>query len=76
LTQKPDKEKHDKLVALVEQMLDLKKREHEAAQGIGMEQLHTQLGRLIQAADRQIDALVYGLYNLTEDEIEVVEGER
>jgi hypothetical protein len=76
LTQKPDKEKHDKLVALVEQMLDLKKREHEAAQGTGTEQLHTQLGRLIQAVDRQIDALVYGLYNLTEDEIEVVEGER
>jgi hypothetical protein len=32
------------------------------------------IGRQIQALDRQIDALVYGLYGLSEDEIKVVEG--
>jgi hypothetical protein len=42
--------------------------------GTGTEQLHTQIGRLIQAVEKQIDALVYGLYNLTEDEIEMVEA--
>ena len=30
---------------------------------------------LIQAVDTQIDALVYELYGLTEEEIKVVEGE-
>jgi hypothetical protein len=31
--------------------------------------------RQIQALDKQIDALVYGLYGLSEDEIKVVEGD-
>ena len=31
--------------------------------------------RQIEATDRQIDALVYELYGLTEEEIEIVEGE-
>jgi hypothetical protein len=30
--------------------------------------------RQIEATDRQIDALVYELYGLTEDEIALVEG--
>ena len=30
----------------------------------------------IEATDRQIDALVYELYGLSEEEIAVVEGER
>jgi hypothetical protein len=33
------------------------------------------IGRQIQALDRQIDGMVYGLYGLSEDEIKVVEGE-
>ncbi|MFO7446747.1 MAG: hypothetical protein R6W90_10290 [Ignavibacteriaceae bacterium] len=35
----------------------------------------TALQRQIKAADRQIDQLVYQLYGLTEEEIEIVEGE-
>jgi hypothetical protein len=34
------------------------------------------ISRQIQALDKQIDVLVYGLYGLTEDDIKVVEGER
>ena len=34
----------------------------------------TTLERQIEATDRQIDALVYELYALTEEEIEIVEG--
>ena len=30
--------------------------------------------RQVKAADQQIDALVYDLYGLTEDEIRIVEG--
>jgi len=33
------------------------------------------LQRQIDATDRQIDQLVYELYGLTEDEIEIVEGQ-
>ena len=36
----------------------------------------TTLERQIEATDRQIDALVYELYALTEEEIEIVEGDR
>ncbi len=32
------------------------------------------LQRQINATDRQIDRLVYELYELTEDEIQIVEG--
>ena len=35
----------------------------------------TVLQRQIEATDRQIDALVYELYGLTEEEIAVVEGQ-
>jgi hypothetical protein len=70
LSQKADKDKHDKLVSFVDQMLALKKKE----QAEIVPQTKTMIGRQIQALDKQIDALVYGLYGLTEDEIKVVEG--
>jgi hypothetical protein len=35
----------------------------------------TRLERAIKTTDRRIDALVYELYGLTEEEIRVVEGE-
>ncbi len=65
-----DVARHDRMVALVEQMLDLNKRlaaakaPHEKEVRAGM----------IDATDRQIDRLVYELYGLTEDEVAVVEG--
>jgi hypothetical protein len=34
----------------------------------------TALQHQIEATDRQIDALVYKLYGLSEEEIEIVEG--
>jgi hypothetical protein len=70
LSKKPDKARHDKLVALVDQMLVLKKKEQAEA----VPQTKTMIGRQIQAVDAQIDALVYELYGLTEDEIKIVEG--
>jgi hypothetical protein len=57
------------MTALVEQMLDLHKR-------LAVEQVphvKTALQRQIEATDRQIDALVYELYGLTNEEIAVVE---
>jgi len=64
-----EKARHDKLVTLVEQMLDLHKRKAAATDSTGQQRLQ----RLIDATDKQIDALVYELYGLTEDEINLIE---
>jgi hypothetical protein len=65
-----DKARHDRMVALVTQMLDLNKKVQDAR----LEQEKTQLSRQIAATDAAIDTLVYELYGLTEDEIAVAEG--
>ncbi len=57
--------------ALVEQMLALNKQLQEAK--TGHEQ--TLIQRQIDATDKQIDKLVYELYELTPEEISIVEGE-
>ncbi len=65
-----DAARHDRMVSLVDQMLSLHKQLHEARTP------HEQTGlqRQIEATDGQIDALVYELYGLTEEEIRIVEG--
>ncbi len=66
-----DKAKHNQVVSLVERMLELQK-QLSAAQ---VPQAKTLLKRQIALTDRQIDELVYALYNLSEeDEIKIVEG--
>jgi hypothetical protein len=67
---KSDKAKHDKMVALVERMLDLHKRLAAAKAPDDK----TKLQRQIDATDKEIDLLVYNLYGLTEEEIGIVEG--
>jgi len=66
-----DVAKHDKMVQLVESMLDLNKRVH--ADGISTQEKKI-LQKQIAITDRQIDQLVYQLYDLTEEEIKIVEG--
>jgi hypothetical protein len=66
-----DVARHDKMVALVGRMLDLHKKL--AAATIPADQRLYQ--RQIEATDRQIDALVYELYELTEEEIAIMEGQ-
>jgi hypothetical protein len=65
-----EKTQHDKLVALVESMLELQKKHHEAR----MERDKKLYERQIKVVDTQIDRLVYDLYGLTEEEKKVVEG--
>ena len=67
---KKDKARHDKLVGLVERMLDLNKKLADAKTAHDK----TVLQRRIDATDKQIDNLVYELYDLTEEEIKIVEG--
>ena len=64
--------RHDRMVELVERMLDLHKR-LAAAQTPHEKDL---LQRQIAATDAQIDRLVYELYGLTEEEVRLVEGTR
>jgi hypothetical protein len=64
-----DKARHDRLVTLVTEMLELHKH-HSQAKTDQEKRLITQE---IESTDRQIDSLVYGLYGLTADEIAVVE---
>jgi hypothetical protein len=66
---KADKARHDRMVKLVELMLELQNRFHAAR--IPTEK--TVIQRQIDATDKQIDTLVYDLYELTEEEIAIVE---
>jgi len=65
-----DKARHDKLVALVEQMLAAQPQLARAQSDKDKEFY----AHKCAALDRQIDALVYELYGLTADEIKIVEG--
>jgi len=65
-----DATSHDRMVLLVDSVLSLRKQLHEAR----TPQEQTALQRQIEATDEQIDALVYELYGLTEEEIRIVEG--
>ena len=47
---------------------------HKQLQEARTPQDKTRLQRQIEATERQIDALVYELYGLTEEEIKIVEG--
>ncbi len=65
-----DKARHDRMVALVSQMLELNKKLQDAT----LDHEKTLLSRQIEAADGAIDKLVYELYGLTEEEVKIVEG--
>jgi len=65
------KSQEQKIIGLVEQMLELQKKIHsEGISGNEKEQLEQQ----IKNVDYEIDEEVYRLYGLTKDEIKVVEG--
>jgi DNA-binding protein H-NS len=67
---KSEKAAHDRIVSLVEQMLEL----HKQLATARTPQEKTALERQINATDSQIDRLVYDLYGLTEEDIKIVEG--
>jgi len=62
---------HDRIVTLVETMLDL----HRQRAAVKTPHEQTALDRQIAATDARIDRLVYALYGLTEEEIKLVEGQ-
>jgi len=66
-----EKESYDQMVSLVENMLDL----HKKSNNVKLPQEKNLLQRQIEATDNQIDQLVYKLYDLTDEEIKIVESE-
>jgi hypothetical protein len=64
-----DKARHDRMVALVNEMLEL----HKHLSHAKTDQEKRIITQEIESTDRQIDSMVYGLYGLTTDEIAVVE---
>jgi len=64
-----DKSLHDKMVNLVEQMLDF----HKRLTRVKTDVEKTMFQRQIDAIDKQIDQLVYELYDLSNDEIKLIE---
>ena len=69
-TNPADVQRHDRMVALVERMLSL----HQQLAAAQTPTERSVLQRQIDATDHEIDRLVYELYELTEDEIKIVEG--
>lgn len=65
-----DKAMYDRMVSLVSRMLSL---HEEKGQGEGARPV-AELEADIRATDAEIDALVYRLYGLTDEEIKIVEG--
>ncbi|MCZ9989342.1 hypothetical protein OFR29_05695 [Brachyspira hyodysenteriae] len=71
LKNKQHKEMHDKIVNLVDNIIALNKK-------LAVEKnpnAVTMINRQINAVDKQIDALVYKLYNLSDEEVRIIEGE-
>jgi hypothetical protein len=64
-----DVARHDRMVALVEQMLEL----HKRLAAVESEHDRALIQRQVEATDREIDRLVYNLYGLTEEEIKIIE---
>ena len=69
LSKKTDKNKHDTLILLVDQIFDLERKESAEPN----QQLKTMISRQIDSVNKAIDTAVYQLYNLTDDEIKVIE---
>jgi len=65
-----DRDRHDRMVSLVGRMLDL----HKQLAAVKTADDKTRIQRQIDATDAQIDKLVYELYELTPDEIKIVES--
>jgi hypothetical protein len=68
-----EKKEHDRLVALVEKMLELNKKLAPIRKTYSNEQ--DEMVKEIEKTDKEIDTLVYDLYGLTEEERRIVEND-
>jgi hypothetical protein len=73
LSSAADKARHDKMVGLVDRMLEMNKKKHSGK--LAPSELD-RLEREIASTDQEIDELVYDLYGITDEERKIVEGGR
>ena len=66
-----DKARHDKMVTLVDRMLEMNKKKHSGK--LAPSELDC-LERETNSTDAQIDNLVYELYGISDDERKIIEG--
>lgn len=71
MSNKKDKEMHDKIVNLVDNIIALNKKLSVEKNPNSI----TIINRQINSIDRQIDKLVYQIYNLDESDIKIIEGD-
>jgi type I restriction-modification system DNA methylase subunit len=71
LAEPADKARHDKMVELVDRMLELSKQKHSGK--LAPSQVD-RIDREISAADEEIDDLVYELYGVADEERTIIEG--
>jgi hypothetical protein len=62
---------HDKLVSLVDMMLELHKKKNSIPPSAEREKIE----REITVTDEKIDEIVYGLYGVTDEERKIIDGE-
>jgi hypothetical protein len=72
-TNRAEKRRHDRIVALVEEMLRLHKDLAEAERNLE-DNKRAALQKRIMQTEEEINQIVYELYGLTEEEIKIVEG--
>lgn len=70
LQNKKDKEIHDKIVTLVDKLIELNKKIYEEKNPTAKNNLQRQAN----AIDKQIDSVVYSLYKLSDDEVKIIEN--
>lgn len=61
---------HDKLVSLVDRMLELHKKKNSIPPSAEREKIEREIG----ITDEKIDEIVYGLYGVREEEKRIIEG--
>ena len=66
-----NKEVHDKLVNLVDNMIEINKKLNSEKNP----DVVTMLRRQVEAIDDSIDGIVYGLYDLSDNEIRTIEND-
>ena len=71
MSKKSDKEIHDKLVNLVDSIIEINKKLNNEKNPDSA----TMLRRQVEALDGEVDRLVYGLYGLSEEERKIIDGE-
>jgi hypothetical protein len=71
LSDPADKARHDKMVEVVDRMLELNKQKHSGK--LAPSQVD-RVDREIASTDAEIDDLVYDLYGITEEERKIIEG--